>query len=662
MICGSKWSLVAVALLFTAVGAAQEKTGEKKDRHGDPLPAGAIARLGTVRWNHGGPIGLLAYSPDGKLLASAGQDKVIRLWDAETGKEIKALEGHTNAVRGLAFVPPEKGKPCTHLVSGSLDKTVRVWEIATGKEARLIQQPESVGAVAVSADGQRIASGTPLADGVIYLWNREGKQLQAWKAHAGGVKALAFSPDGKQLASGGDWGTSLPVGAKKDDYSLAVWNPDTGEKVHLFPKDSPFVRAVAFSPDGRSLASADGPRGVHLWDAREFKELHALKAGAQPVDAHSLAFAPDGKSLVAPNSSGDACVWSVDRGVLLQKIPNPGGRGVGAVAFSADGKTVASGGDSGRIALWDVEKREAHSMPEGHTQALTCLATDHASKQVVTTGEDGGARLWDLSTGKVVREFRLAKVPGAMPFIWSAAFAADDKLLALSYQSQGIALWNPEDGKLVRQLGLEEGGRTSSRIAAVAFSPDGKTLASDSIDESVIRLWNPATGEALRTLERKEKRGTSLAYSGDGKWLASAAAGQVYLWDVETGKVRHQVKHTAQSVAFSRDGKWLASASGFEVKIWDAASGEEAAKFPARLHHSGFRALAFSPDGRYLAVADADKVRLWDVVDRKEIHAFVGHRGAATGVAFTPDGSALVSGGLDGTALVWDVKEVAKKR
>ena len=652
--------LTAVAILL--IGALCARAGEKKDRHGDPLPVGAIARMGTTRWVHGGDVWAVAYSPDGKLLASAGDNKQIRLWDAETGKEIKTLEGHTGSVRGLAFVPPAKGKPCTQLVSGSYDRTVRVWNLTSGKEDRVVQQAAAVGAVAVSHDGKTIASGTVEPAGNVYVWNlADGKELQSWQAHVGRVYCLAFSLDGKQLVSGGNNRAYAPP--KQDPYALAVWDPATGKKIHLFDEQDMRAHSVAFSGDGRWLASAGiGSKtisNIHVWDAKTFKNVRLLKGPrGQDVTAHALAFSPDSKSLAAASYSDAIYLWGVGDGALLQTIPKHGI--IESMAFSADGKMLARAGtDNSNIGVWDIDKRQArHPRADHHSEIITGLAVSCDGKRIATGSHDKTGRTWELSSGKFLREFRGPKLAG--PLVWSVAFSPDDKVLAMSHQNQGITLWNPDDGTLLRQID----GPRFGRVVALAFSPDGKTLASESIDDGGAKLWDPENGAAIRTFPRlKNRGGHSVAFSGDGKWLASAGD-QVYVWNAATGQLRLQLRHAASAVAYSKDNKLVASAGFSDVRLWDADTGNELAKFEEkRLIHPGQRALAFSPDSGYLAVTHLDRIRVLDVKTRQEIASLRGHRATVTSVAFTPDGTTLVSVSADCTALVWDLKAIlgAKK-
>jgi WD40 repeat protein len=651
--------ILLFALMCSVIACAESGAGTK-DLLGDPLPKHAVARLGQLRWVHGGKIEAIAYSHDGKLLASAG-GKLIRIFDAENGREIRALEGHRITVRALAFVKPAKGKPCTHLVSGGHDGAIRIWELATGKEERIINQPGSVGALAISDDGTRIASGNYFGVGNVYVWNfADGKQLQAWQAHAGFVFSLAFSPNGKRLVSGGQPNPPNPKD-KKDDYALAVWNPANGEKIHQFSQQDLFVRTVAFSPTGEMFASAGidtkTGRSIRLWDAMDFKEIRMLKAlSGQGDDARGLTFSPDGSLLAAPISgTREVLIWNVARGTVLQSIPKQ--KDIEAVAFSPDGKTLASAGGFGYIGLWDIDKRQAlHPLPDYHSQPISGLAMTHDGAKVVTCGLDGAARLWDVRTAKLLREFRLSNMAGfPIPLVWSGSFAPDDKVLALSHGSQGISLWNAEDGKLLRQIGVKN-GRSSAGITDLTFAPDGKTLASEQAFEDVARVWNPENGAVIRTFQRDRVRGTSVAYSGDGKWLASAAD-QVYVWNAATGEMRLKLPHAAGSIAYSKNGKLLASASAhYQVKLWDAESGKELATFPSRVQAlNAFRCVAFSPDNRYLAVAELERVCLYDVATHEEALVLVGHRGPALCVVFSDDGTRLISAGEDCTALVWDV-------
>jgi RNA polymerase sigma factor (sigma-70 family) len=278
-------------------GAAGENPAGT-DLYGDPLPAGAIARLGTSRLQHDGKVNALAYSPDNKWLASTGADAVIRLWDAETGKAGLELRGHQGAIHCLAFVPTGEGKPAEILVSAGFDKTIRFWDLKTGQElVHVINHPEAPTAVAVSPDGKFLASAGN-RESHIFLWKVEdGKEVRRWKAHQGGVTSLAFAADGKNLASAGmaqrEWPPAKPDEAS-DDYAVAVWEIETGLVRHTFARNASVAWAVALSPDGKILAvsSFDKMKGrsVILWDPETGKQLRTLGGRIPFIDPRCLLF------------------------------------------------------------------------------------------------------------------------------------------------------------------------------------------------------------------------------------------------------------------------------------------------------------------------------------------------------------------------------------
>lgn len=654
----------AVLLFALACGlCAADERAERTDSYGDPLPAGAIARLGTSRLQHGGQIDALIYSPDGKWLASAGADPVIRIWDAETGKAALSLEGHQAAVRGLAFVPVGEGKPAKVLVSASRDKTIRFWNVTTGKELPLqINHPGAATAVAVSPDGKLLASGGAPEPHVI-LWKVEdGTEVRRWKAHQGGVVALAFAPDGKTIASGGKSQSFPPrAGGPKDDYGVALWETDTGTRRHTFASHLGAVSAIAFAADGKLLASSgfDHGRGrsVLLWDPETGKEVRAL-GGKFGLSAQCLALSGDAKVLAAGEHH---TIKFFDTGTATEQHPltTPGTDDlVQAVAFSPDNATLATANYKGRIMLWDVARRTAKLAPRGHSQPLTSVAVSPDGKTIATTSLGEPAFLWDRATGKVIRSLEQKSVAG-VAVVWCAAFSPDGRTVALAHQREGITFWDMQTGRLRRRIPEKR----SDRIVSLVFSPNGKRLASESIDQPHASVWDTATGELVRTFARGTQpyhdQGFSVTFSPDGRLLASTATNGLNVWELESGKLVFPIRDcNGKTVAFSPGG-WLVSTAGpAGVRVFDGVDGKELAKFDSRSHPSARRGIAFSPDGRLLAAADANRVKLWDVSARRELAGFEGHRGIVTSVAFGPDGTALVSAAEDGTALIWDLDGV----
>jgi WD40 repeat protein len=648
-------SILALVILLLSWQAcpAGDKAG-RTDRHGDPLPAGAIARLGTSRLQHGGEVQALAYSPDGKWLASAGADAVIRLWDAETGKAGLGLEGHKGGVRSVAFVPAGEGKPAKVLVSAGFDKTIRFWDLKTGKELpHIINHPGVAAVLTVSPDGKILASGG-YDTSQIFLWKVEdGKEVRRWTAHEGGAVALAFGPDGKTLVSGGQ--------AKgKDDYGLAVWETDSGKLWQTFAGHLTSVWAVAVSADGKTLASAgmDKVQGrtVVLWDPATGKQLRAVGGKLAVIDPRCLALTADGKTL-AVGDFGDIKVFDTDTGAEQRGVGSRGTDQVRALAFSPDGQALASAGEKGRVVLWDVARRTAKLGDQGHTQPLTSVAVAPDGKTIATTSYDGTAWLWDRATGKPLQQINHHKVPGGI-VIWCAAFSPDSRTVALAHQRDGITMWDVQTGQLQRHLP----DKNYDRIVCVTFSPDGKWLASESIDQPHASLWDTATGQLVRTFprgtKRFEDRGTSVAISPDNRFLASTARNGLNVWRLDNGELAFLKAGTEDTAVAFSPGGFLVATTGRGVRVIDAGNGTEAAAFDGVRSPFSGTTIAFSPDGRLLAVADARKIRLWEVAARRELPAFAGHLGEILSVAFTPEGKALVSASEDGTALVWDLQGV----
>ena len=601
---------------------------------------------------HTRSVNSIAFSPNGKMLASASDDNTIILWDLSTGKPIgQPLIGHTNGVNSIDFSPDGKT-----LASGSDDKTIIIWDVATGKPTGqpLIGHTDVIYSVAFSPDGKTLASGS--VDKTIVLWD-----VATWKPkgqplakHKGAVNSIAFSPDGKTLASG------------SDDHTIILWNVATGklQSGPLTGHGNP-VESVAFSPDGRTLASGSETTfsstydtTIFLWDAATGKLIQPLIGSASSV--YSVAFSPDGKTLASGSDDNTITLWNV---ALRQPIGDPlhGHAGsVYSVAFSPDGKTLASGSYDTTVILWDANN--SYRLV-GHKNGVFSLAYSSDGKTLASGSLDKTIILWDLTTGKP----KGPPLVGHTEMIESVAFSPDGKTLASASDDKTIILWDVATGQRIGQRLL---GHTSA-VYSVAFSPDGKTLASGSNDKSII-IWDIslmrssslATGKRIGQPLVGHKDGVnSIAYSSDGKTLASGSLDKtIILWDVATGKPTGQPlvghKNMVFSVAFSPDGKTLASGSWDKtIILWDLATGKPK-DLPFTGHTRGIFSIVFSPDGKTLASASDDgSIILWNIATGQPIgQPLMGDiYNPVFSVVFSPDGKTLASGDWNHNILLWDL-------
>ncbi|MET8583834.1 trypsin-like peptidase domain-containing protein [Streptomyces collinus] len=572
----------------------------------------------------------VAFSPDGRTLATGSTDGKARLWDVATGRPRTVLDGHGGEVWSVAFSPDGRT-----LATGSKDSRARLWDVATGKtRGTLIGHTDQVNSVAFSPDGRTLATGS--ADNTARLWDVATSKFRGtFFRHSDWIYSVAFSPDGRTLATG-----SFDNTAKL--WDVATRKPRTTLKGH-----TKAVWAVQFSPDGRTLATGSADNTARLWDVATGRSRITLTGHRAP--AWALAFSPDGRTLATGSEDETARLWDVATGTTRAVMRGHRGA-VEAVAFSPDGNALATGSDDKTARLWHLHTGAAREILTGHTAPVRTAAFSPDGRILATGSEDGTLRLWDVATGTARATYR-----ADAGTVWSVAFSPDGRTLAAGNDYQTVQLWDVATGK----RGPTFHGNNGS-VWSVTFSPDGHILAAAS-EWNVAQLWNVATRKARAPIAVTEGAGfavKSVSFSPDGRTLATAIADTtVRLWDVITGKRRATLAghmNKVQSVAFSPDGQTLATGSDDQTaRLWTVATSKTRTTLTG--HTGPVYSVAFSPDGHTLATGSDDKtVRLSDVRTGKARATLTGHTGAVYSVAFSPDGRTLATTSDDRTVRLWD--------
>jgi WD40 repeat protein len=651
--------------LLAVPGEKSTPPGEesaRRDIYGDSLPSGAVCRLGTVRFRHPDKVTCVCFSPDGKTLASGGQDSVVRIWDVRTGRQIRQYDctGDPSATRALCFSPDGNRL--------AMDRTFDILcvDLRTGKEMRWRGHKIWVCTVAFSPDGRRAASRS--ADGTILLWDATiGKVLWVLEGNAEGILGrIAFSPDGTMVISA------------QVEKNTRIWDVTTGALLRKIdwerPKagTDPFrgtISCVTFSPDGKSLvigvSETDGEAHLYLCSVDSGKVLRRFSSFDRVVKV--AAFSPDGAILAAGGWHHDGAIilWDVASGRRLRQFSSETPT---SISFSPDGCTLASCCDDPAIHLWDVATGKERDRSPQHLDDITRVAFTPDGQTVGTVSADWSLRLWDAGTGRqrlMLQKNPASRYPGGNLF-----FQPGDRTLVCLNELHALSVVEVATGREVRKMFFPE-----LEMETFAASPDGKRLAVRTYrrrdGERRILLLDASSGKELHRLPDPMNLADSnpflcgpLLFSPDGKVLASALCNStIRLWDPATGKELRRLQRNGArvyGVTFSPDGKLLASTTGggdagsiIINELWEVATGKNlsVAEEGAAPYWSGF-----APDGRTFFDTDqAGNLRTYESASGKALLRFAQPGSSWTDAAFSPDGQRLASGHSHGTAYIWDL-------
>ncbi len=590
----------------------------------------------------------------------AEKEAVAQREKAELAKEKEEYESYISKI-GLAASQIDKNAfDAAREVLKTCKPELRNWE--WGRLMHLCSQSERsfaaqspLDALAISKDGKRFATGG--WDGTARIWDREsGQALQTLKHGGEYVHAVAFSPDGQFLATGGNDAAGF----------IQVWDIATGLRVKVLKGHEDAVLSIAYSKDGSRLLSSSYDKTARLWDVASGKEVRKFAGHTWWV--WSAAFSADERRVVTSGQDGTAIVWDV--GSDKRSPAFTGHRGpVFSAAFSPDGRQVVTAGYDRRVLAWspdDVKPFDYKNLAEGsvvppanfrafdgHTDAVRSVGFSPDGSLLLSSSQDNTVRVWDFEAAQALKTFR-----GHGGRVQAAAFLSDGRRILSAAHDSTVREWSIAGYEEIRTLKGRVLDGHADAVLAAAYSQDQTQVITASRDRTA-RTWNALTGEPGLTLAEGHAylASTAVFFPGGRRLLTAAVDNTARIWDVGTGGQLFRLDRSGRSAAatLSHHAKWIATGGDDKsAQLWDASNGRRLKKFEA--HLAEVTAVAFSPDDRLLATGDTKgRVKLWNIDEGRVVAKLDGHSRRISAIAFLSDGSRVLTASGDKTIGQWDV-------
>jgi|GEM_PF-1021325 len=657
---GSKLSLFTIMFLFIislcrggAYCAPRSQQSEKPEL--------------VLNSNHGGEVSSLAYSPDGRYLASASWDFTVKIWDASGGEPIRVLSGHKYQISTVKFSPDGE-----LVATASCDGTARIWEARTGRCVSILTHGNSLVQYCFFASaGKSLVTGTD--DGRVLVWDLASRRcIKTVVEPSKGLNALELSPDGRYIVTVGK------------DSAARLWELSSGDCVNVYREIEKLCGPASFSPDGALIASISNEGSIVLWERESGSVKRKLKAPESSLG--SLSFSINGRYLASGASTGSIYIWDMRSGDLSATLRESSCQ-IRCIAFSPDSTHLASGGRDGKkdasrrsIRIWNLKHRSCERVISGNSSQMRAIAFSPDGRSLAAVVEGFRILVKDVLTLRTVMTLKLIMKSNEM--IQCLRFSPDGKYLVVSGSRGSIARWDCSDGRCVNSLA--DTRTMEQSVDSIAFSRDGSVLFT-SIASGNILAWDLKDGRLIAEMKGQVGKINRMDVSPDGRYLASGGSqGVLNLWDISTGKLSRALQERGNDkfiydLAFSPDGSRIAMVGSESenqagdsrtdrqdskvgtgrprqiMKVWDLANGRSATvsdHIGSRLHF--YYAVAFSPDSRYIAFGGLNTgIKIYDCEKSSIVRRLANQSSVVIELFYVPGRSLMLSAGHDGEIRLW---------
>ena len=580
---------------------------------------------------HTGSVNYASWSPDGMLVATVSDDGTARIWDAQSGEQVRVLYGHSGGVNHAAWSPDGK-----QILTAGNDHSVRMWDVDSGEVVKTLEgHSDVVGSANWNVDGTQIISASW---DEINLWDAQTGKLIFEK-----VLGIAFVR-GSRIGSGLNYAHFNPIGdqiATQYGSNVRIINSHTGEEINRGGTQTGVSNSADWSRDGNQLLTAHDLNSAIIWDMQTGESINEFGHTARVEYA---SWNPDESQVATVTQTGIVSIWEVQSGRMIHQWQATSS--LWSVKWSPNGERILTAGADGVARIWEIGI-PGQGVPIQHTNQI--LAADwNSNGNRVLTGSGWEANIWDTDNGHLLQEFT-----GHFDPVYAVAWEPNGDRVITGDGNGTIIVWNSETGEVLLKIQGQ-----AQAVYSVAWSQDGEMMVTAGQDRTV-KIWQAESGEGIHTLQGHAGRITSVSWSPDNKLIITTSVDQTArIWEVETGDELIVITGHNGSVNdadWSPDGKVVATASSDSVvRLWNVQTGEEIGQLTG--HNGAVLSVEWDPLGLQIVSSGNDRTaRIWDARTFREVGKISGHEDGVVEANWSPDGKQILTASTDGTVRIWPV-------